>query len=413
MFRRVSMILVAIAAVAVLLFAASREASPATATVESAATSTLTVPSVTAAGVVGNYQEAIGEISLAVESNGRIHVVWTGKLNPYFKSFAFYSQSTDGVNWTPWQAIGYDDVTSPILRVDDVRHRVHLMYVNGSYGAIVHRVIADGVMSAPVEIGSGTVPSLAVDPASGYAYAAWQEYVWERSRDDTRDWTSRSLGWYSYWNGAGWTERTRKINNEDVCNVRVAAGPNKTVMLAWLQDCTYMTGSGQDAGHESVLRTAYSTDGDDFSLRQEAGGYALPQKDAAFVLGYSASDNKFHITTYHMMWPGHSIVNAFTWTGSWSSPINVSENPQDWAVPNYVGSDVYAGAAYYGYVVGSTHYLRSRNGSTLGTPQDLGQYVASKGYTASGYTWYIDASGVKHFLVNGSLNGVNGLYYFK
>jgi hypothetical protein len=40
----------------------------------------------TVSGTIGGYAEQVDEAALAVEANGRIHALWTGKLNPYFKT---------------------------------------------------------------------------------------------------------------------------------------------------------------------------------------------------------------------------------------------------------------------------------------------------------------------------------------
>ena len=98
---------------------------------------------------IGGYIEEVTQVALAVEANGRIHALWTGVLNPYFGTFAFYSSSTDGVTWTPFQTLNYWYAFDPQIAVDDVHQRVHLMY-RSVYDGIVHRTVTNGVVSAPV-----------------------------------------------------------------------------------------------------------------------------------------------------------------------------------------------------------------------------------------------------------------------
>ena len=148
---------------------------------------------ITVTGSIGGYQEDVNEVALAVEENGRVHVLWTGKLNPHFEDYAFYSTSPDGVNWTPYQVVHTWHSFSPRLAVDNVRGRAHVIY--GTSDGILHRTAAEGVLSAaavvveprlsylpdfPLPSGGIVAPDLAVAETSGYAYLVWREGYYTR-----------------------------------------------------------------------------------------------------------------------------------------------------------------------------------------------------------------------------------------
>ncbi len=175
-----------------------------------------------ASAPIGNFPEQVNEVAVAVEADGRIHVLWTGVLNSYFGTFAFYSTSTDnGVSWTPYQVLNYWYAFDPQIVVDDVHQRVHLMYRSNSDG-IVHRTVTHGIVSAPAVVDTGWVlnPKLAVDPVSGYVYAVWgQGYMFPL--DDGYSSQGRSLTWYAYWNGTRWSTPIRKVSDGDTCQQRL------------------------------------------------------------------------------------------------------------------------------------------------------------------------------------------------
>lgn len=50
----------------------------------------------TATGDIGGFPEGITDVALTVEDSGRVHVLWTGKLNPNFNDWTLYSTSVDG-----------------------------------------------------------------------------------------------------------------------------------------------------------------------------------------------------------------------------------------------------------------------------------------------------------------------------
>ncbi|MCJ7837847.1 MAG: Ig-like domain-containing protein, partial [Burkholderiales bacterium] len=136
------------------------------------------------AGNISGYPEAVSEAALAVDASGRIYALWTGKLNPDFNTYVFYSSSSDGVTWTPYQILSYWGGREPQIAVDNIHGRVHLAY-GSVYDGIVHHTVVNGVVSAPVVVvpqnryylpgysdpsGSVAWPSLSVAEETGYAY---------------------------------------------------------------------------------------------------------------------------------------------------------------------------------------------------------------------------------------------------
>jgi hypothetical protein len=359
-------------------------------------------------GPIGAYVEPISAVAFDVESSGRVHVIWTGKLNPDFDGdFTYYSTSADGVTWTPYQILDYYAVNQPQVVVDDTRHLAHLVY--RGYDGIVHRVAANGTVGAPRVVSWGQTfgaPSLAVDPTSGKAFVAWRESYMQQKDEIT--WHGMYRSWFSVWDGAAWAAPWRAIHDGDTSNTLVAAAPGAKVMMAWFQGWSTTVGNGATAGGPAYLRTAYSTDGTTFAVRQQANTEATAApKEEAFLLA-AASDGKFYLLTDYFMWPGHSIARRYVWSGgAWSAALPVSDNPADWATPVYVGTA--GGTAYYVYQVAGVQWLRTE--STLGVlsaPSTFGTVIAATGLSGAS-PMKVDSAGKWHLL--GLVTGQAGIYY--
>jgi len=348
---------------------------------------------------IGNYLEQVEEVAVAVEANGRIHILWTGVLNPYFGNFAFYSTSTDGVSWTPYQVLNYWYASQPQIAVDDVHQRVHLMYAS-NYDGIVHRTVTNGVISAPVVLaGAGSEnPKLAVDPSSGYAYAVWKQ----------------GYNWYAYWNGAAWSAPMKKINDWDTYFTSVATAPGGGVMLAWFQRYIQSFGDGSGPGEPNVARSAYGDQAPDlFPLRQAVSDYyPIPEKDDSLLLTYSGGDDKFYLVAEHLMYPTHSRVYRYTWqSGTWSAPLDIVQNTSNVAYPIYIGaaSDLAKVIYVYNYVSGLQ--MRAETNGVLGASQTLTSYLSVRGFSGNPLGYFTDHAGNLHMAVTGTKDGVNGFYY--
>lgn len=369
-------------------------------------------------GLIGGYINDVDEIALGVESNGRIHALWTGVLNPDFVQdgiqvrFVFYSTSTDGNNWTPYQILSYWTSYEPQVAVDNVHQVVHLMY-RSNYDGIMHHTVKNGVVSGPDSIDSGGVvnPQMAVDPTTGLVYAVWQQGHYVRIASDTLAW--HFYTWYAYWDGTQWSARQRVINDDDTGYSTIAVAPGKGVMLAWFQQWAASTGSAIDPGDPIVVRTAYGAGPASFPLRQAVSNYyTVPEKDDSILLAYSASDDQFIVLCDHLMWPGHSRIYRYTWQdGVWSGPDDLLGNTSNWAIPTYVGTAAAAPLVNYVYSYNWQTYLRTETGGVLGEAQLLSQYLAARGYTGSGSGFFTGNGGSLHMAVVGSKNGVDGLYY--
>ena len=151
----------------------------------------------------------MGEIALAREANGRVHALWTGRLNPHFAQFVFYATAADGVNWTPFQILSYAAGSDPQIAVDDARQRVHLMY---RADGIVHHVVENGIVSPPLVVDNTlesryglttgpTRPKVTVAPGTGHVHAVWQQVHFTYINATTI--ASRFRTWYAYlgWRG--------------------------------------------------------------------------------------------------------------------------------------------------------------------------------------------------------------------
>jgi hypothetical protein len=362
-----------------------------------------------ATGSIGGYTESIGEVAFGVQTSGRIHVLWTGTLNPAFGLFVFYSSSADGVNWSPYQILSYWAGYEPKVVIDDARNRVHLVYRVADEG-IIHRVAANGALSGPVVLGTGSVsaPKLALDPASGRVHAVWQIGRWHPV-PGALEWRYRAR--YAYWNGATWSGAVRVINDADVNHVAVAAADGQT-MLAWFQGWAATRGESGEANSPTVPRTATGTAVGKFPLRQAVSGvYPMPETDESIMLAYSSYDDRFYMLCSHFMWPGHSVIYRYIWNGSWSAAKDISGNAADWAAPIYLGTASGAGFTYYAYRQNG-FWARTETNGVLGAPQNIGQYLAGRGYTGTP-VFFLAPGGTVHMVVAGKKDGADGLWYLR
>jgi len=380
------------------------------------------------AGNIGGYPEAVGDAALAVDGSGRIHALWTGKLNDAFNSYVFYSSSPDGVTWTPYQILSYWGGREPRIAVDKVHGRVHLAYANDD--GIIHRTVVNGVVSAPAVVmpsrtyytpgsylpsGGLAWPNLAVAEETGYAYLVWGEsYV---KKLDAITYGIRIRPWHAYWNGTTWSAPLRKINDEDTFYTSIAATPDGRAMMAWFQRWAQSSGGGYEAGDPIVARTAYGTTPGSFPLRQATHDlYDVPQRDETIALAYSGGDDTFVLASDHFMWPGHSRVYRYVWKdGVWSEPLSVAGNTDYWAVPYYVGAATDTPLIRYVYSENWVLKTRTETNGVLAPAQNVASYLSERGYTMTGspLAYFTDAAGGLHLMINGEKNGVAGFYYVK
>ncbi|MGD9099136.1 MAG: Ig-like domain-containing protein, partial [Anaerolineae bacterium] len=372
-------------------------------------------------GSIGGYTESVDEAALAVEAGGRIHALWTGKLNPNFNDYVFYSTSPDGVNWTPYQILNYWGGREPRIAVDDVHQVVHLAYAS-NYDGVIHHTVVDGVPSAPAVVAprktyylpgfplsSGGVawPSIAVAEETGYAYLLWREAYWARVGDT---YSLRYRTWHAYWDGSAWSAPLRKINDQDTSYSSIAAAPDDRVMMAWFQRWQQSSGGGLGPGDPIVARTAYGETPGSFPLRQATHAlYPEPERDESIVLAYSGGDDAFVLASDHAMWPGHSRVYRYLWQdGVWSEPLDVAQNTDGWASPRYVGAAADQALIYYVYNQDGL-YFRTESDGVLSAPQSMANYLAVRGYTGSPLAFFV-AEGL-HVVVSGTKDGGEGFYY--
>jgi hypothetical protein len=401
----------------------SSEAEKGTAVAEAAAQNVATA---LASGSIGGYAEDVSEVALAVEGDGRIHALWTGKLNPNFQDFAFYSTTTNGVTWTPYQILDYWGARDPVIAVDDARHQVHLLY-NNLYDGIQHHVVVNGVPGAPSvavplakyyqpglsEPSGGLIdPDLTVAEDSGYAHLVWQEVHYQRSPGDSISYTLVRRAWYAYWDGDKWSAPQQDINDLDTAAVSIAAAPDGQTMMAWFQGWARSSGDGIAPGDPMVPRTAYGDEPGRFPLRQVAHeAYREPERDESIRLIYAAGDDAFVLVTDHFMWPTHARVYRYRWeNGSWSEPINVAENFAGVASPRYVGAGANVAKVNYVYEDSGVLKLRAEINSVLGAAQPLADYLAARGYNSALGGYFTDKSGDIH-MVAGEKESVSGFYY--
>ncbi len=361
---------------------------------------------------VGNYDGSVSEAALAVEDNGRVHVAWTGALNPHFDGFAFYATSTDGVAWTPYQILNYWQDYDPQLAVDNTRHRTHLVY-RSNYDGILHHTITDGVVSDynVLDRDAVTSPKIAVNPTTGYAYAVWHKGYYFPIGNDVLSWRRRL--WYASWDGTSWSAPQRHVNDGDTEYGAIAAAPDGGTMLAWFQQWAQSSGGTTDPGAPIVPRTAYGTNPNDFPLRQAVSApYDLPEKDNSILLTYSPGDQKYYLASTHLMWPGHSRVYRYVWeNGAWAGPLDVAGNTSGWATAWYIGAASDQPLVYYVYRTDAGFYVRTETNGVLSAVQSLTDDLAARGYAGTPVAFFVDHAGGLHMLVSGDKNGVAGFYY--
>jgi hypothetical protein len=376
-------------------------------------------------GSIGGYQEAVEEVAFAVEENGRVHVLWTGKLNPHFDNYSFYSTSVDGINWTPYQILNSWRSYQPSLAVDNVHKRAHLVY--GTSDGIVHRISAGGTLSAPevvVEprpsflpdfpLPSGGIgsPAITVAEDSGFVYLVWREGYY--THVDAR-YPYRYRTWHAYWDGSAWTTPQWAINDEDTFYSSIASSPDGRVMLAWFQRWEQSLGDTVNPGDPIVPRTAYGTTAGSYGLRQATHElYPVPERDESILLAYAPGTDTFVIASAHAMWPGHSRVYRYSWqNGAWSGPLDVVQNSSGLALPTYVGAAADQALIRYVYSDGGVTKMRTEVNGVLNSPQPLADYLSARGYSGTPVAFFTDASGELHSVVVGVKDGVSGFYYVR
>jgi len=371
---------------------------------------TLDKPSTTS---IGNFDGSVSGAALAVEDNGRVHVAWTGALNPHFDAFAFYATSADGAKWTPYRILNYWQDYDPQVAVDNTRHQAHLVY-RSNYDGILHHTVADGVVADPnvLDRDAVTSPKIAVNPTTGYAYAVWHKGYYFPIGNDVLSWRRRL--WYASWDGTSWSAPQRHVNDGDTEYAAIAAAPDGGTMLAWFQQWSQSLGGPTDPGDPIVPRTAYGTNPNDFPLRQAVSApYELPEKDNSILLTYSPGDQKYYLASTHLMWPGHSRVYRYVWeNGAWAGPLDVAGNTSGWATVWYIGAASDQPLVYYIYRSDdATFYVRTETNGVLSAAQSLTNDLATRGYTGTPVAFFVDRAGGLHILVSGAKDGVAGFYY--
>ena len=380
-------------------------------------------PAPLVAGNIGGYPEEIAEIALAVARDGRVHALWTGKLNPSFNNYVFYSSSPDGVTWSPYQILSYWSGYGPRIAVDNVHGRVHLAYGNDE--GIVHQTIVNGALSAPVVVvphrvyytpgsplpsGGIGIAGLATAEETGYAHLVWHEAYLARVGTG---YSLRYRTWYAYWDSVEWTAPLRKINDQDTRYSSIAIAPDGQAMLAWFQRWAQSAGGGTGPGDPIVARTAYGTKPGSFPLRQATHDlYPEPQRDESIVLAYSGGDDSFVLGSDHFMWPGHSRVYRYVWKdGVWSEPLSVAENTDGVMAWSHVGAATETPLIRYVYHQDGVLKTRTETDGVLGPVQTIADYLDERGYSGSPLAYFTDAAGELHIVLAGEKGGVAGFYY--
>ncbi len=374
------------------------------------------------AGVIGGYDADVEDVALAREASGRLHALWTGRLNPHFAPFAYYATSADGVNWTPFQILNYAPAYEPQIAVDDARQRVHLMY---RADGIVHHVVENGVVAPPLIVdntlessplgmlsGPGR-PRLTVAPGTGDVHVVWRQARFVYISPTTL--AGRMRTWYAYWDGANWSARQQVINDDDTWDATLAADDQGGVMLAWFQRWEQSQGGPLDAGEPTVPRTAYglATRPGHFPLRQGVSAvYPEPETDRSIRLAYSAGDGAYVLVAEHRMWPGHSRVYRYRWENEvWSAFLDVAENLSGWGVPVYVGAAADSPLIRYVYSNNGVLTLRTETAGVLDAPQTVAAYLSTRGYAGAPSAYFVDRTGALHIALTGEKAGTPGFYY--
>jgi len=404
-------------------FEANCSATPAEAPAEAASAANLVT------GSIGGYPESIAESALAIDASGRIHALWTGKLNPNFQTFLFYSTSVDGINWTPYQILDVWSAYEPQIAVDNAHARVHLIYSN-LYDGIIHRIVANGVPGSAtvvvprheynqpgLNLPSGGLigPRIAVAENTGIVHLSWQEGYYKQL--DAITYSFRRQAWYAYWNNGVWSTPQRKINDLDTAELSIAAAPTGPALMAWFQQWAQLAGNGVTAGEPIVARTAYG-DGTTlgrFPLRQATHPlYDIPERDESIRLTYAPGAGAFVLTSSHAMWPGHTRSYRYIWkNGAWSGPLSVAENLSGISAPQHVGGAVNSALIRYVYTKNYVLTTRTETNGVLGPEQTIGNYLSTRGYIASALAYFTGADGGLHLLVQGEKDGVPGFYYVR
>ena len=380
-------------------------------------------------GSIGGYAESITESTLAIDATGRIHALWTGQLNPAFENFLFYSTSTDGINWTPYQILDAWSAYDPQIAVDNVHGRVHLVYGN-LYDGIMHRVVVNGVPGAAtvavprrefnqpgLNLPSGGLidPRIAVAQDSGVVHLSWQEGYYKQL--DAITYSFRRRAWVAYWNNGAWSAPQRKINDPDTAYVSIAAAPGGSVLMAWFQQWAQLASDGINPGQPIVARTAYGngTTLGRLALRQATHAlYEAPERDESILLTYAPGAGSYVLASTHFMWPGHTRTYRYIWSaGAWSDPLSVAENVTGVSAPQYVGAATNSAVIRYVYTKNTILTTRTETNGVLGPEQTIGNYLSSRGYSAAALAYFTGADGGLHLLVQGEKDGVPGFYYVR
>lgn len=385
-----------------------------------------------AGGSIGGYAGEITELVMARETNGRVHALWTGKMNPHFEPFVYYATSPDGAVWTPFTIVTYDASNNPRIAVDETRQRVHLMYQGNG---IVHHIIendtlGEGIISLPVVVAADKTelwdgvrfPSLTVAPQTGHAHALWL-HAYTFWLDYPLSAAIRYRTWYAYWNGESWSPRQRVINDDDTWDSRIVAGTDGSIMLAWFQRFYQSQPRSHlgDPGEPTAPRTAYGLAATPGRLPLRQSGPSMPPLgDNSLMLTYSAGDGKYYMFNWHRMFPGYSVAYRYVWENeTWSDPISVAQNTDGYVNPLHIGAATDTPLIRYVYNENWELKTRTETNGVLGPVENLADYLSARGYSVAPETrlpdavlaYFTDAAGDLHLILNGEKNGVSGFYY--
>ena len=148
---------------------------------------------------VTDYKGTVWGISTGVESTGKIHVLWTGKKPGFDRFTAFYSSSSDGVNWSPIQVLNQKDAFDPQVVVDDTRGVVHLILRSNDDG-LLHFQVVKGTLGLPqvMEKETAVRPKVSLNSKTGELFGVWARVIMvEESNNDYNemDFIRFTLGW--------------------------------------------------------------------------------------------------------------------------------------------------------------------------------------------------------------------------
>jgi len=355
---------------------------------------------------VTDYFGTVTEVTLGVEDNGRIHVVWAGTPDGTFDYVLYYSTSTDGLTWSP--AYLLSDGGHARIAVDDVHDRVHIIYAGG--GKINHRTVVNGVVSPEtvldVQVDDVFVvaPEIDVDQSSGDAYALWvrADFVYPAT----------FVPVYSHWDGTSWSAPASPSGDDNDMWDTIAVGDDGTVLVA-----------GVDAYDR--VKAIYSTDGLTFgSIETVSGSYPPGEEDGDIWAIWAPFDQTFHIVTDHFLYPGSSEVYHFVRdpaSGAWSAPENLTVGSTDgWSAPRYIGSVAGVPYLYASWLEVDTladfvaFQARTANASALGEIHTVGDDFADFNVgmgTTTRFASFLDANGTPHAAVGAYENVSLGVFY--